>query len=299
MSTAHSRVDSANPSVPGVAKDGRSASPAARQGTSPVVDCGELNTPERFPVSPCVRERALGVVDGSPSTSKNTRLTEGGSVRRSPSLPGGTSTAEQERLIKHQRLEVQLLQLQRKLMLQEQLLLQQKAPTDAAQGSEEPQASVKLLGTSVRGAGDGRPTGGVRDKRKNGGRSEALKAGSSARVVEQGNAENTAASEQARETTANAFCKTEDSSSASQDPEPEEVVPGGIQEGTTLAAAGVTGASDSSQRSVEGQEIEPGVPAAIRGATGGRVGNRVRAQSDFTDISLKKKGARIEDQFFR
>ncbi|PHJ22587.1 zinc finger (ccch type) motif-containing protein [Cystoisospora suis] len=291
-----SDMDTGSPSSPGAAAETRLPSAAARQDVPVMEGRGKDDTSKQNTVSPeSGWECATEAVDGSHSEPKN-KVTEGGSIRRSPSLPGGTSAAEQERLIKHQRLEVQLLQLQRKLLLQEQLLLQQKTQRDVPQRTEEVSASGRPQGT--RGGGDTRPTSGVKDKRKNGGRSDALKAGCSAKVgLEQETGSVAGGGAQAGDVASVSTNKMEELSAGNHAPGIDEGVSGSSQErgGTD----GVAGTPDPCQRSAEAQETESTAPAGFRGVSGGRMGNRVRAQSDFTDISLKKKGARIEDQFFR
>ncbi|PFH37463.1 zinc finger (CCCH type) motif-containing protein [Besnoitia besnoiti] len=293
------------------------------------------------------------------------RLAEGGGcmMRRCPSAPGAMSSLEQNRLLEQQRLQVQVLHLQRKVILQEQMLLQQQQVHYSCGGGRDlgsagrvdldAAASAHPSYTRAGKDDSGKSRRG-RNESKGGGRNYCLtdnpyRAGKSGGppVTDSGHVAGVDASNRVR-TVSDTRPKHEKRhvkarSGSAGEAELREYAGGQRQSGRRAGDEGYqkdisTGPSDVSvgdrpasspgSAGFSAQEfgasnggrcakdviyvceeplrdLEDGVegiaaPSAARPlGQGGRVGNRCRAQSDFTDGTFKKKGGRMEDQFFR
>ncbi|CBZ55767.1 putative zinc finger (CCCH type) protein [Neospora caninum Liverpool] len=294
--------------------------------------------------------------------------TETGLLRRSPSSCDAMSSFERERLLEQRRLQAQVLHLQRKVILQEQLLLQQQGQltgyaADRGGGDDRDRSDAAALAcnisTSKFGKDDGKARRGRNEIKGFQGRSsflpEKLRGGRGA-VPSTGSGRTSGALEPAPGTGAGSEPRSRQENAKSRsgsaaDAELQEyvatkklsegrkvgeeslkrelvagrvgVAPGGrdsrSQSFSGSAAQGCVGfyggrslkdalSPEDAQRAHEGkrdkEEESEGSGYAVSGAPrtlgqGGRVGNRCRAQSDFTDGSFKKKAGRIEDQFFR
>nr|PIM04956.1 zinc finger (CCCH type) motif-containing protein [Toxoplasma gondii COUG] len=291
--------------------------------------------------------------------------------RQSPSACDAMTSFERDRLLEQRRLEAQVLHLQRKVILQEQMLLQQQQAQLAGyaveRGTEDrdPSDAVTALSSNASGSKVGKDDGKARrgrndvkgglpgrshflgEKSNRGGKGAgpATGPGRSSAALEGANGSRPVFETRSRQDSLHAksrsgsagdaelqeyvSVKKQGGSRRSADETFKKEVPGRLGvagergsrsqsfSGSTAQDPGDCGGrslkdaipvQDSTHRPHDGkrdkeEESEAsGFTTPSAGRTlgqGGRVGNRCRAQSDFTDGSFKKKGGRIEDQFFR